>query len=147
MISIASTIPSAFTTPPGLVPGGASDAPQPNARLRSLAPPSGILERAQGRERSRASKQQFRELARYIPEMESSAGEEGDSAQARARASAVIKGFSAGFMTQLISQSMRGPAHPQFDATHEQGFAAYQAANERGTTNFYGLLDPLSLAA
>ena len=34
-----------------------------------------------------------------------------------------------------------------FDTTQKRGFASYQAASERGTTNLYGLLDPLDVAA
>ncbi len=145
MISIASTLPSAITTPSSPVPGGAADAPRQSTPVQPIAPPSAISGRAEGQPRSRAAERPFRELARYVPEMENPTDEK--QGRARAQAGAVIQSFSVPFMTQLISQSIRGLDYPIFDATHEQGFAAYQAASERGTTYLYGLLDPLDVAA
>ena len=145
MISIASTFPSAISAPPGPVPGGAADAPRQSAPVQPIAPPAAISGRAEQQARSRAAERSVREVARFVPEMESAASEKQD--RARARAGAVIQSFSGPFMTQLISQSNRGLDYPVFDATHEQGFAAYQEANERGTTYLYGLLDPLDVAA
>ena len=147
MTSIASTIPSAISAPPGPVPvpGGAADAARQSAPVQPIAPPSAISGRAEQQARSRAAERPFRELARYVPEMESAANDKQN--RARARAGAVIQSFSVPFMTQLISQSNRGLDYPMFDATHEQGFAAYQAASEHGTTYLYGLLDSLDVAA
>ena len=79
--------------------------------------------------------------------MGSSTDEEQGRARARARAGAVIQSFSSPFMTQLISQSIRGLDYPTFDATHEQGFAVYQAASDGTSYYLYGLLDPLDIAA
>jgi hypothetical protein len=145
MVSIASTIPSTISAPPSPVPGGAADAPRQSAPVQPIAPPSAIPGRAEQQARSRATERPFRELARYVPEMENAANEKQN--RARARAGAVIQSFSVPFMTPLISQSNRGLDHPMFDATHEQGFAAYQAATERGATYLYDFLDPLDVAA
>lgn len=132
-----------MTAASGPVPGGTTDAAGRSVPVQPIAPPSAISGRAE--EQARASGRPFRELARYIPELESAADEKQNSA--RARAGAVIQSFSVPFMAQLISQSTRGLDYPAFDATHEQGFAAYQAANERGTTYLYGLFEPFDVAA
>jgi len=145
MISIASIIPSAITAPFRPVPGEVADAPRQSTPVQPIEPPSANSGRAEGQTRSRTAERPFRELARYVPEMENPIEEK--QGQARAQAGAAIQSFSVPLMTQLISQSIRGLDYPVLDATHEQGFAAHQAASERGTTYLYGLLDPLDVAA
>ncbi len=143
MISVAATIPSAYSAPPGSQPGGADLS---SSQTVSVSPTKAIGGRTEDRADGQPLEDRFIRLA-----ASAEAKREGDSsrrpaaAREQSQSDPLAAFFSTPFMTQLISQAIRGMDRPEFDLVPEAGIAAYQQASERGARYYYGLLDPFDV--